>query len=260
MTGLFEIYQRSLLAGILTAISTAIMGVHVVFRRMAFFGDAIAHVAFAAAAIGVILGFSSFFSAVILSVLVSLLLGKLSRRSVSEDAAIGVLFSLTMAVGIVLFSVAKKQRSLTSYLFGDILTVTKIDLLYLSIVTGIVILFNVVFRDALIHFTFDEDFTRLMHPKIDVVYQLFLAILAVSVVVGVRTVGVILVSAFLIIPASTAVMSSNDYRLAFIFAPLFSSISVILGLFLSLAIDAPPGALTVLIQGAIFFTTLFVRR
>ncbi len=260
MMSFLELYQRSLLAGILTAISTAIMGVHVVLRRMAFFGDAIAHVGFAAAAIGVILGFSSFFSALILCVLVSLLLGRISRRNVSEDAAIGVLFSLTMAVGIVLFSVAKKQRSLTSQLFGDVLTVTNSDLLYLLIITGIVVFFNILFKDALVHFTFDEDFTRLMRPKMDLVYQLFLVILAISVVVGVRTVGVILVSAFLIIPASTATFSLKDYRWAFVLAPLFSSISVVLGLFLALFIDAPPGALMVLAQGAMFFATLFLRR
>lgn len=260
MTSFLDLYSRAILAGVLTAISTALMGVHVVFRRMAFFGDAIAHVAFAAAAIGVMLGLSSFLSAIVLSVIVSLALGKLSKKNVSEDAAIGVLFSLTMAVGVVLFSLVRGQRSLMYYLFGDILTVTNDDLLYLSIITGAVVLFNLLFRDAMVSYTFDEDFTKLVHPKTGIIYHLFLATLAISVVVGVRTVGVILVSAFLIIPASTAVIVVKDYRWAFIFAPLISCVSVLLGLFSSLKIDVPPGALVVLIQGIIFFTTLLLKR
>ncbi|MGB9790570.1 MAG: metal ABC transporter permease [Thermotoga caldifontis] len=260
MTSFLSLYQKSLLAGVLTAIVTAIMGIHVVFRRMAFYSDAIAHVAFAAAAIGVTLGTSSFLSALVLSVVVSLVLGSVSKKNIGEDTAIGVLFSLTMAVGIVLFSVSKKQRSLMSYLFGDVLAITNQDLLYLLLVTGSVIIFDLLFRDILVQFTFDEDFARLMHPKVDLVYRLFLAILAVTVVVAVQTVGVILVSAFLIIPAATATILLSDYRRAFLLAPVLSSASVVAGLLLSLQIDVPPGALIVLVQGAVFFTTLFLRR
>jgi ABC-type Mn2+/Zn2+ transport system permease subunit len=193
-------------------------------------------------------------------VVVSLVLGSVSKKSIGEDTAIGVLFSLTMAVGIVLFSISKEQRSLMSYLFGDVLAITNRDLLYLLLVTGSVIVFDLLFRDILVQFTFDEDFTRLMHPKVNLVYRLFLAILAVTVVVAVQTVGVILVSAFLIIPAATATSLLNDYKKVFLLAPVLSSASVVVGLLLSLQIDAPPGALIVLVQGATFFTTLFLRR
>ncbi|MCS7175820.1 metal ABC transporter permease [Pseudothermotoga sp.] len=254
------LYQRSFLAGLLTAVATALMGVHVVFRRMAFFGDAIAHVAFAAAAIGVTIGVSSFLSAVVLAVVASLILAKLSRRNISEDVSVGVLFSLTMAIGVILFSLVKRQRNLMSYLFGDILTVTDTDMFYLSIVTVSVIVYNLLFKDTLVQFTFDEDFTKLMRPKIDLIYQLFLAVLAITVVIGVRTVGVILVSAFLIIPAATASIGAKDYRKVFLFAPVLSSISVVVGLLLSLYMDVPPGALIVVVQGAMFFTTIALRR
>lgn len=260
MMDFLSLYQRSFLAGLLTAVATSLMGVHVVFRKMAFFGDAIAHVAFAAAAIGLTIGVSSFMSAVVLSMIVSLVLGKLSRKNVSEDVAVGVLFSLTMAVGVVLFSLTKKQRSLMSYLFGDILTITNADMIYLSIITILVIVYNLLFKDALVQFTFDEDFTRLMRPKIESIYQLFLMLLAATVVIGVRTVGVILVSAFLIIPAATASISARDYRWVFLFAPILSSISVVAGLLLSLNINVPPGALIVLLQGAAFFTAAVLRR
>lgn len=260
MMDFLSLYQRSFLAGLLTAVATSLMGVHVVFRRMAFFGDAIAHVAFAAAAIGVTIGVSSFVSAVVLSMIVSLVLAKLSRRNVSEDVAVGVLFSLTMAVGVVLFSLTKRQRSLMSYLFGDILTITNVDMIYLSIITILVIVYNFLFKDALVQFTFDEDFTRLMRPRIELIYQLFLMLLAATVVIGVRTVGVILVSAFLIIPAATASIGARDYRWVFLFAPILSSISVVAGLLLSLNINAPPGALIVLLQGVAFFTMVALRR
>lgn len=250
---------RAFLAGILTTTCTSLMGIHVILRRMAFFGDGVAHIAFAAAAIGTVLGFSSFLTALLLSVLASIILGYLVQKGVHEDTGIGILFSLSMAIGIILFSVKKEQRSLMSYLFGDILAVSKNDMIFLAVISTIVIIFTILWKDKLIYMSFDKEFVKAIGIRIKPIYYTFLAILAATIVIAVRTVGVVLVSAFLIIPAAAANIIAKDFRKIFFLAPMFGILSVTAGIVSSVWIDIPAGSAIVVVQSLIFLLLLLLK-
>lgn len=260
MIDMYFFLLKAFFAGILTALSTSLVGVHVVLRRMSFFGDGIAHIAFAAAAVGAVFNASSFFTALLFSILSAILLGYLSQKGVHEDTGVGILFSLSMATGIILFSVKRQQRSLMSYLFGDILTVSNKDLFFLFLIAALVILFTLLWKDRLIYMTFDKEFLKAMGVGTEVVYYSFLILLAATIVISVRTVGVILVSAFLIVPAASSNLILKDYRKMFCLAPILSISSSIVGITLSIWIDVPVGPIIVVVQSVIFFSMLFLKK
>ncbi len=251
---------RAFMAGILTVIGTSLTGVHVVLRRMAFFGDGVAHIAFAAAAIGTVLGFSSFLTALLLSIFVSIVLGYLSQKGIHEDTGIGILFSLSMAVGIILFSIKNERRSLMSYMFGDILAVSRNDLFLLAVISLIVVVFTILWKDKLIYMSFDREFVKVTGVKTESIYYTFLAILAATIVIAVRTVGVVLVSAFLITPTAAASIVAKDFRRIFLLAPIFGIITVVAGITASIWIDVPVGSMIVVVQSLFFFALLLFKR
>ncbi len=252
--------MRAVLAGILTGFVTSLIGVPVVLRRMAFFGSGIAHVSFAGIGLALFFGFDPFLISLILAMGTAIVLGYLARRGVHEDVGMGILFSLSMAIGIIFISLRGKYTGdILAYLFGDILAVTENDLKILSGVSIMVLLFTVLFGERLVYMTLDEEFSKVMGIPIVPIYFLYLLILATVVVVSIKVLGIILVSAMLVIPVATTMVLFRNYKKMFTISPLFSIGSVFLGLTLSYYFDIPSGASIVAILGGVFFTTLIVR-
>lgn len=254
--------QRALMAGILIACLCALFSVFVVLKRLSFIGVGISHSAFGGVALGFLLGINPTITAVIFSGAIALLIGLINRRGrLYEDTAIGIFFALTMALGIVFIGLSRRYNvDLFGYLFGNILAVTRGDLLLVVILAPTVFLLILSLFKELLFLSFDEEVAQVSGVAVSPVYYLFLLAMAITIVIAIKLIGIVLVSALLVFPAATARQFTNNYRGMVLYSVAVGVISTILGLFLSYQLDLASGATIVLFAGALFFISLFCAR
>lgn len=254
----YPFMQRALLAAILMGTLCPLLGVFVVVRRMSFFGDAIAHSAFTGIALGLLLGVDPSYSAVGFAVVVALGMGYLQANSrIPSDTIIGVFFSGAAAIGILLIGLLQGYRvNLFSFLFGDILTVDAGNLMVvgaLLIVVGAVI---TVLRRPLLQIALNRDLAAAQGVPVSLMEYTLMVLLAVTVAVSIKLVGIILVTAMLIIPAAAARNVSKTLHQMFGFALVFGVFSAVVGLFGSYALNTASGPTIVLVGIALFIASL----
>ena len=243
---------RALLAGIGLAVVSAPLGCFVVWRRMAYFGEATAHAAMLGVALSLAVQTDIFFGALIFAIIMAWITTQLSGRNYAMDTLLGVFSHSFLAVGLVVVSFLTGVRiDLMAYLFGDILAVSKSDLSIIW-VGALFVLGLIIWRwKPLFLSTFNEELSYAsgFNPKRD---KLFLTIgLGVTVAVSIKVVGVLLITAMLIIPAAAARNLARDPEMMVFAAGLVSCFSVIAGLRASYIFDTPPGP-------SIVCVTLFV--
>lgn len=244
---------RAVLAGLAVAFAAAPIGCFVVWRRMAYFGDATAHAAILGVAMSLAFSQSIFAGTLVVSILMAYLVSVLSWKSHSMDTLLGVLSHSALAFGLVAVSFVPGVRvDLNVYLFGDILAVTKSDLLVIWL-GAVAVVSLITWRwSALLMVTLNPELAHAsgINPKRE---QLVLTVsLAIVVAVAIKVVGVLLITAMLIIPAAAArPMSHTPERMA-IYAATIGVLSTLLGIYTSFVLDTPTGP-TVVCTAAIFF-------
>ncbi len=253
--------QRALIAGVMIAISCALLGGFLVLRRYSMIGDGLAHVSFATVAIGLLVGVAPLTLSVPLVMLASLLVLKLSKSgSMEGDAAIGLLSSFAVALGVMISSVAGGFNvDLFSYLFGSILAIESQEvwlsiLLSIGVIVAVILLYHDLFA-----LTYDEEFARASGLNTERFNKVLVLLTAVTVVLGVRVVGTMLISSLIVIPAVTALQLRTGFKMMLISSVAFSVFSVITGIFLSFVFDLPTGATVVMINFSLFLI-LFTFR
>ncbi len=253
----YTFMQRALIAGTIVGALCAIIGVYVVLRGMSFVGAGIAHASFGGVALGFLLGINPIITAVFFCIATALGIGAISRKGdIKEDTAVGIFFSATMALGILFIGLFKGYSvDLFGYLFGSILAVTQFDLIITTAVGILVLLIIAVLYKEFMFISFDAETAAIVGIPVVTLYYLLLAIIALTIVVSIKVVGIILVSALIIIPAATAFQIAEDFRLMMILSTIFGVISSIGGLFLSYALNTASGATIVLLATVIFFIT-----
>lgn len=254
--------QRALLAGTILSVVTAILGVFVLLRRMSFFSDAIAHASLLGIAIGLIFAVQPIIGAIIGSILVGLLIAALSKkRTLPSDTIIGVVFSSSVALAIFIISILDSVSvDLTALLFGDILAVSQIDIWLAVIVFLLSMIFFKLYRKRMLLGVFSREIAKIEYKSIDRMDYIFLSLLALVIAVSLKILGVILVSALIIVPAASAQNISSNIRQMFIFAIIIGAISVVFGMFLSFIFDSPSGSTIVLVSSIFFVFSLFFRK
>ena len=197
--------QRAFAAGILVALLCAVFSVFVVLKRLSFIGVGISHSAFGGVALGFLLGLSPSLTAILFSGGVALLIGLVNRKGrLHEDTAIGIFFSLTMALGIFLIGISQRYNvDLFGYLFGNILAITRGDLLLVVILVPIVLAFVFSIFKELLFISFDEEVATVSGVPVGPIYYLFLLAMAVTIVIAIKLIGIVLVSALLVLPGAT---------------------------------------------------------
>lgn len=254
--------QRALLAGSFVAITCAVLGMFLVLRKMSLIGDGLSHVSFGAIALGLFLGVYPFFVAVPVAIIGSVFILKLSERSkMYGDAAIGIVSVVGVAVGVILSSVAGGfNADLLSYLFGNILAIGTLEV-WLSVSLSIAVLVAVaLWYWDFFAMTFDEEYALVSGIRTEQLNILLAILTAFTVVLSVKVVGVLLVSALLILPAMISLQVSKRFFKSITIAILVAFFSVLGGIFLSFIFDIPSGATIVLLLAGIFGVVLLVRR
>jgi zinc transport system permease protein len=254
--------QRAFIAGTLLAALLAHLGVLVVIRKMAFFSSGIAHASLAGVAVGVFLSLSPFVTALIGAVFFAIGMFFLEKKTnLASDTVIGLIFTAGMALGVLLISFKEGyQPELVHFLFGDILTITHIDLI---LIVGLALLIGVFLILNARKFTLlalDREMAHLTGVNTDLFHCIFYVILAVSVVLALKILGVVLVSALLIIPVSISKLMSRSFKKLVFVSVGLSELIVVLGLLISAIFDLPAGAVIVLTGTSIFFLVLVLQR
>jgi zinc transport system permease protein len=250
----YTFMQRALLASVLIGSVSAVMGVYVVLRGLSFIGAGIAHASFGGVALGFLLGVNPVLMAVVFCLLTAWGIAWTSQwAEVREDTAIGIFFAATMALGILFIGLMKGYNvDLFGYLFGSVLSVTRADL-WLSGLLGAGVLLTVgLFFKELLFITFDPEMARVSGLPAGALYVLLLSLMALTIVLSIKVVGIILVSALIVIPAAAAYQLTEDFRRMMILAVIIGNLSAIIGLFLSYGLDTASGATMVLTATTVF--------
>ena len=247
----YEFVQRAIVAGMLIAAVSSILGVFLVLRRFSLIGDGLAHITFGSVAIVMLIGVSPAYitlAALPLVMLSSLAILKLTHsQRIHGDAAIGIVSSVGIATGIILASLSGGYNlDLFSYLFGNILTVTQTELWLSFIVFFTVVATVIIFYNDLVAITFDEELAQTMGVKTKRINVILFLLTAVAAVLAMKVAGIMLVSAMLILPPLTALQLSVSFRMTILAAACFSTLSVICGIILAFLLNLPAGGTIVI--------------
>lgn len=254
--------QRALMAGVITSLLLSILGFFVVLRKMSFIGVGIAHAAFGGVALGHLLSLPIFISAAVFSVATGLGIGAVTRRGkLREDTAIGILFTAAMALGVLFISFKPGYTSdLMSYLFGSILAVSVADLWIIAGVGAFILLGIVLFFKEFLASSFDAELARASGLPETFLFYLLLGFVSLGIVTAIKTVGIILVSALLVLPAATALQWSHRWGRVLELSIIFGVSYTVGGLVLSYWLDTPSGATIVILGTLLFLASLAVSR
>lgn len=256
----FAFMRRALLAAVMVGTLGSYLSFFVVLNRLAFIGAGVSHAAFGGVALGLYAGVDPVLSGGIFATLVSWAIGWVSRRGqIHEDTVIGIFFASTMALGVAVISMTEGwMADLFSFLFGNILAVTIRDLWILGIVGIIVMAFLTILFKELLTAAFDEEMARADHLPVDALYYGLLTALAAALIVSVKVVGIILVSALIVVPAAIGYELTYNFRHMLAIAFVTGIGSSIGGLVLSYYYDIPSGATIVLTAAALFAVALLI--
>ena len=258
----YSFMVRAFIAGIVIAVVAPLIGTFLVARRYSLIADTLGHISLAGIAIGLILNINPLLTALVLSILMSLIIDKLRvNKLVSGESALAMLLSGGLAFAIVLISFANGFNvDLFSYLFGSITTV-KIEDLYLIVPLGIVISGIIIFYfKKFLYISFDEEGARLSGINVPVLNILLMVLTAVAVSLSIRIVGSLLIGALIVIPVVTAGQIARSFRSSLILSVVFSVLSVIIGLFASYYFNLAAGGTIVLVALIIFAITSLFRK
>ena len=244
-----------MIAGILIGALCAVIGVYVVLKGLAFIGAGIAHASFGGVAIGVFFGINPIWSAIAFCVLTAWGIGITSRNGrVKEDTAVGVFFASTMALGILVIGLKQGyQVDLFSYLFGSILAVTAQDVWATVAIAALVLATVMVLYKDLMFITFDPEMAQVTGVPAGKLYFLLITMMALTVVMSIKVVGIVLVSALIVTPAAAAYQLTERFRQMMALAVIFGVGSSVIGLLLSAVLGIASGATIVLVSTLIFF-------
>src|SRR6056297_1287345 len=249
----YDFFVKAFLAAVFASISCGIIGSYIVSRRIVFVSGGITHASFGGIGLAFLLGFNPLLGAVLFAVMSALGIQFFTKVAhVREDSSIAIWWSLGMALGIIfVFMTPGYTPNLMSYLFGNILTVTISELFWMFALNVLIILFFVFFFRKILYIAFDEEFARAAGLPVTFFNYLTITLIALTVVLNIRVVGIILILSLLTIPQATANIFTKDFRKMLILSSVFAFIGTISGLFFSYYLDIPSGA-------AIIFTLVII--
>lgn len=257
----FAFMLRGLGAALIVGVVCPVLGAYVVLRGMAFFGDALAHIILPGVVIAFLLDLPMALGALVIGILAALAINAISQRTdIREDAAIGVVFAGAFALGVALISTQRSYAlDLAHILFGDLLGVSTTDLWLMGALALVVLITIFAFYKEFLVLSFDPTLATTLRLPVKFLGNLLMVLLAVVIVISLQAVGVALVLAMLVTPASTAYLVTRRLPMMMLLAAGIGALSSLLGLYLSFYVDMASGPAIVLIQTAIFLLAYLLR-
>lgn len=254
----YSFLQYALAAGLLAGLGCGVIGSYVVVKRLTFLAGGIAHSVLAGMGIAYYVGSSPLNGALAAALAAALLIGTIKLRwQQQEDTLIGALWAVGMALGVVFISRTPGYNAdLMSYLFGNILMVSVQDLYLMALLDGIILLLVMMFYKQFLAVSFDPEFARLRGVHVEFFYLLLLCLVALTVVLLIRVVGLILVIALLTLPAAIAMLFVDALASIMLLAVFFGMVFTAGGLALSYSPDLPSGATIILLAGGAYIVAL----
>lgn len=266
----YEFAQRALLVGVLVGIIAPLIGMFVVARRLSVIGEVVAHTGLVGIVIGSVLGSSipllkgidESIYGVIFGVLGALAVEGLRKAfSYFAELAIPLMLSVSLGAAVVLFSATEGfNADVFSYLFGNLFSVRASELYMILIFSLIVIAAVIVLFRDLFSITFDEEYSRLNRVRSGWVQLLFIILLALTISITIRAVGVLLVSGLMVLPVATALLLSRGFRITVLLAVMFSELAIIIGFVLSYYLDLASGGAIIVSSLLLLITVLIAGR
>ena len=262
----FGFFRNAFLAAFVASVTCGIIGTYIVSRRIVFISGGITHASFGGIGMGYYLGFDPIAGAIIFGILSALGIEFFTKKAdLREDSAIAMLWSLGMALGVIfIFLTPGYAPNLMSYLFGNILTVSRQDLIYLTVLAIFVIGFFLTFYRMILFVSFDEEFALTNNVPVRLFNSLLISLVALTIVLNIRVVGIILVMSLLTIPQAIANLFTKRFDFMIIYSILFGLLGSITGLTFSYIYDIPSGAAIiftlVVFYGLIKTSILFFRK
>jgi zinc transport system permease protein len=258
----YGFFQRALVAGLLVAVACAILGVFLVLRRDAMIGHGLSHVTFGGVALGLFLNVLPLAAALVVAVAASLAIMRLREKAgLHGDTAIGIFSSAGMALGIVLATLAGRfNADLMSYLFGDILAIDRLEVGLSAVLAAAVIAAVLGNYRSLMYLTFDPEAAKASGVRTARLDVLLAVLTSMTVVMGMKVVGILLTAALLVIPAGAGLLLAANFRKALLFSSMAASLSVVLGLLAAFYLDLPASAAVVITSFLLFGVAYGLRR
>ena len=253
--------QKALIAGIAVGLICSFMGTFLVLRRYSLFGDGIAHVAFGGISVGLFLGVFPLWTAFIVSIFGGLGLQKLRQSTkISGDSAVAVVLVSGLAVGVILVSSSGGfSVDLFSFLFGSILLISQEDTIMILALSAGIIATLTIMQKQFLHLTFNEEQAKLAGMRTTLLNYAFVVLASITVVTSMRLVGILLISALIVIPNITAMQFGKGFKKTVFISMSISVISVVSGILVSYFLNVAPSGTIVVIAVVILIGTLLLK-
>jgi len=258
----FQFFQYALIGGVIAALVCAWVGLFLILRKEAMIGDGIAHTAFGGIALGLFLGVDPILTSLLVSVLAVLGISYMRRKGLAQsDSAIAVMLALGFSAGLIIISLAGGFNvELFSFLFGSILTINQTDLIIVSILGIMTMLILGIFYKELLSITFDEEDARLMGIPVRPLSLAFNLLVAVTIVLSIKVVGIILVVALLVLPGLSALQLNLSFKGTTLAAICIGVLSMTIGVLLSALYNVATSGVIVFTAAGIFLFTAIYKR
>ena len=254
--------RRALIAGLLLSVSAALLGVNLVLQRFSMLGDGLSHVSFGAAAVGLAAGVAPLQFSIPIVIVAAFLLLRLKQNSkINGDAATAIVSSSALALGITVATLTTGMNTdISNYMFGSILALGKSEVIIATVCSALIISIYVLFYQKIFTTAFDEDFAAVTGVRVKWYNSINAILTAVTVVIGMRVMGALLISSIITFPALSSMRVCKHYKCTVIVAAAVSVIAFLAGLLLSFAFDIPAGAAVVLTNLAAFLVLSLVGK
>lgn len=258
----YPFMQRALIGGLLIGISCSLLGVFLVLRRLSLLGDGLAHASFGGIALGLLLNINPIHAALGFAVIASLGIDRLIKKiKLYGESAIALVLATGMSFALIIIGFAQGfDYNLFSFLFGSILTLNMNDIyLMIGLLVAVLIFLKIFYKD-LVYSTFNEEIAIIRNRNVSIVNRIFIILTAITIVIAIRAVGILLVSALLVIPALIGLQLSKSLKQTLVISMISSIIGIYLGIFLSYVFDIPTGGTIVMSLVVLFVLSIILKN
>ncbi len=256
----YAFIKRALIVGVLISLCSALLGVNLVLKRYSMIGDGLSHVGFGALAIAAAAGLSPLPVAIIIVIIAAILLLKITNNGkIKGDSAIAVISAGALAIGVIIVSATGTNTDLSNYMFGSILAISNFDAILSVILSITIIALYILFYNRIFAITFDEDFAKATGVRVSLFNTVLAILTAVTVVIGMRMMGALLVSSLIIFPPLCAIKLCKNFKGVTILSAVLSVISFLIGLYLSYVLSFPTGATIVITNLLMLIISLLIK-